>query len=201
MQSHEVRRRWAQRSGEYSPAYYAHYGPDRTSESLVDVFDGELDPEARILELGCSSGRHLAHLQTNGFSHLTGIELNPDAFDVMADYYPDLAATGTFQEGSIEEEIGSYNDNAFDATFSVETLQHIHPDAEWVFAEVARVTGQLLITVENEGEEQHGVNYVNDEFPLYYRDWNAVFNDIGLEQTEVRESDRDTLRVFRVADD
>lgn len=200
MESHEVRRRWAERSGEYSPAYYADYGPDATSEALVDVFDKHLNRGARLLELGCSSGRHLAHLLDSGFPSLAGVELNPDAFEVMAETYPTLAASGSFHEGAIEDVVGSLSDGAFDAIFSVETLQHIHPRSRWVFDEVARVTSDLLVTVENEGEKQHGVNYVNDEFPLYYRDWEAVFTDLGLEQIGVREKTRDTMRVFRALD-
>lgn len=200
VKSHEVRQRWAERSGEYSPAYYADYGPDATSEALVDVFDRHLNERARLLELGCSSGRHLAHLCDNGFTNLTGVELNPDAFEVMAGTYPRLAATGSFHEGAIEEVLDELGDGAYDAIFSVETLQHIHPESSWVFEEVARVTADLLVTVENEGEEQHGINYVNDEFPLYYRDWEAVFSAFGLRQIEMWEKSRDTMRVFRVVD-
>ncbi|MFB6178072.1 MAG: class I SAM-dependent methyltransferase, partial [Halobaculum sp.] len=34
MNSDEVRRRWADRSGEFSPEYYAYYGPNATSETI-----------------------------------------------------------------------------------------------------------------------------------------------------------------------
>jgi hypothetical protein len=41
------------------------------------------------------------------------------------------------------------------------------------------------------------VKYVNDDFPLYFRNWNQVLTDRGFVETESRSLDRDTLRVFR----
>ncbi|MFA9516368.1 class I SAM-dependent methyltransferase [Halopenitus sp. H-Gu1] len=213
----EVHRQWASRSGEYSPEYYAYYGSDQRSEWVHDVLDRHLDRDASILELGCSSGRHLAYLYEHGFENLSGIDINDEAFDVMAEVYPELADAGTFHRGSIEDVIGDFEDDRFDAVYSVETLQHLHPDSEWVLEEICRIMDDLLITVENEGgdgnddesEGQDGdghesrsssepeVNYVNDDFPLYYRDWNRVFTELGLTEIEVRSGGRDTRRAFR----
>jgi len=195
--SDEVRREWAERSGEYSPAYYAYYGPDERSDAVLDLLDRFVGPDGAVLELGCSSGRHLAHLADNGYADLAGIEVNPEAFDVMAEEYPALRASGEFYCDAIEDVIGDVADDRFDAVFSVETLQHVHPEADWVFAEIARCTGEVLVTVENEGEDGADVSHVNDEFPLYHRDWRAVFEGVGLEQAAVREGKRDTVRAFR----
>jgi len=229
MDSDEVRRQWEERSGAYSPEYYAYYGPNETSELLRARFDAALESDAAVLELGCSSGRHLAHLLEHGYEDLHGIEINDEAFDVMADAYPDLADRGTFYADAIEAVVPEFETDRFDAVYSVETLQHIHPDDEWVFDELARITGGLLVTVENEGREAAGdgrgegsdaessddaetnggepaeleaetvedVNYVHDEFPLYYRDWGRVFGERGFEEVEATETKRDTLRAFR----
>lgn len=207
MDSQEVRREWAERTGEYSPEYYAYYGPDETSESIRRLLDRFLDRDAPVLELGCSSGRHLSHLHDDGFENLSGIEVNGDAFDVLEETYPDLAASATLYHDAIEDVVPEFEDDQFAAVYSVETLQHLHPDVSWVFGELARITGDLLITVENEGGAGSAgsgdVNYVNDEFPLYYRDWNGVFTDLGLVEIDVdveSASDRrDTLRAFRHA--
>ena len=203
MDSEDVRRQWAERSGEYSPAYYAYYGPDETSEAVCELLAGAVGRDAAVLELGCSSGRHLAHLQDSGFTDLAGIEVNDEAFEVMADAYPDLADAGTFHHCAIEDVVTGFERDRFDAVYSVETLQHIHPDNDWVFDEQARITADCLITVENEGEgdpaaaETDDVNYVHDEFPLYYRDWHGVFTGLGFEQVETRDLGRDMLRQFR----
>ena len=205
MDSSEVRRRWAERSGEFSPEYYAYYGPDETSAHLLDVLDERVGVDASVLELGCSAGRHLAHLREAGFEDLTGVDLNPEAFEVLAETYPDLDDCGTFHVGAIEEFLPTVAADRFDAVFSVETLQHVHPDDAWVFGEVARVAEDLLVTVEVEGGEADragedpGVNYVDEGVPLFYRDWNAVFTDRGATELDARALDRDTLRAFRPA--
>ncbi|WP_227357108.1 class I SAM-dependent methyltransferase [Haladaptatus salinisoli] len=204
MDPDENLRGWAERSGEFSPAYYAQIGSNEVSETLATVFEYYVREDAAILEVGCSSGRHLAHLRDNGFKNLTGIDINDESFDVMADQYPKLAATGTFYTGAIENVLSEFSENAFDVIYSVETLQHIHPENARVFDELARVTSDLLITAENEGNSpQRGregaeMSYVHDEFPIYYRDWERVFSDLGLAQLVCEPSNRDTVRVFRV---
>ncbi|WP_134670621.1 class I SAM-dependent methyltransferase [Halorussus marinus] len=226
MDSDEVRRQWAERSGAYSPEYYAYYGPNETSELIRARLDAALDPDAAVLELGCSSGRHLAHLLEHGYENLHGVEINDEAFDVMADAYPRLAEEGTFYADAIEAVVPEFETGQFDAVYSVETLQHIHPDDEWVFDEIARITDGLLVTVESEraddptddgrastdaesggaddtevaavdGAAVEDVNYVHDEFPLYYRDWERVFGERGFEEVTTTETKRDTLRAFR----
>ncbi|GAB3678259.1 methyltransferase domain-containing protein [Halopiger thermotolerans] len=222
MDSNEVQRQWKHRSGEFSPEYYAYYGPDETSEAVRGILEESLEDEttASVLELGCSSGRHLSHLYEHGFENLAGLEVNADAFDVMAEAYPDLAADGTFYLDAIEEAVDDFADDQFDAVYSVETLQHLHPDAAWVFDELSRIAGELLITAENEGDDgsdpdsgpessasdfdssrdrpaDPDVSYVNDEFPLYYRDWNAVFTDRGCTEIDATTGRRDTIRAFR----
>ena len=204
MDSTDVLRQWADRSGAYSPDYYAHHGADETSRAIREILDSSVARDATVLEPGCSSGRHLAHLLDNGYENLSGIDVNTEAFDVMAREYPDLAARGTFYVDTIENVVTEFDDGAFDVVYSVETLQHVHPDKAWVFEELARITDDLLVTVENEGNDPDrsngvAVNYVDGEFPLYYRDWGQIFTDYGFVELDSHESKRDTLRVFEPA--
>jgi 2-polyprenyl-3-methyl-5-hydroxy-6-metoxy-1,4-benzoquinol methylase len=194
----DIRQEWAERSGEYSPEYYAHYGPDETSDRVVAAVERHVGTDARVLEVGCSAGRHLAALHEAGFESLTGVDVNADALDVLAETYPALARTGTFHAGAVEEFVTGVDDDAFDVVFSVETLQHIPPDNEWVFDELSRVTSDLLVVVENEGREPGTVEYVDEDVPLFYRDWQSVFTDRGLLERESTTGKRDTLRVFSV---
>lgn len=193
--SQRVRRAWAERSGEYSPDYYAYYGPNETSEELEAVLADRVGREARVLELGCSSGRHLAHLHERGFQDLTGIEINPDAVEVMADAYPDLHDVARIHESAFQAVLPELADGAFDVAFSVETLQHVPPADDWVFAELARVA-DVVVTVENESAPAGRHTFVDDDTPLFFRDWAAVFTNIGRTQTECRDVGTDTLRVF-----
>ena len=197
MDSNDVRAAWADRSGEYSPTYYAHYGPDATSQWVREQILSRLDGDAAVLEVGCGVGRHLAELDDAGLTDLTGVDVNEAALETIPETYPELAEHGTFHAGAIESFVDGVADDTFDAVYSVETLQHIHPDATWVFAELARVTDDLLVTVENESGPAGSVNHVDDGVPLYYRDWQAIFTDLGLEQVAASSGKRDTRRVFR----
>lgn len=204
MDPEEVREDWAQRSGKYSPSYYAEIGPNEVSETLADVLTHYATDDPAVLEVGCGSGRHLEHLRRQGFSNLTGIDINADAFEVMAEHYPRLVETGTFLDGALEELLPEFAEDAFDVVYTVETLQHVHPDDALVFDEFARVTSDLLVTAENEGNSpdrgrgETDVSYVDDEFPLYHRDWKAVFSERGFAQLLREPTSRDTIRVFRV---
>ena len=203
MDPDEVRDDWAGRSGRYSPQYYADLGPNQVSETLLDVLDHYADTDARILELGCGSGRHLETLREHGYEHLTGIDINEDSFDVMDEAYPTLAETGTFHAGAIEDILPDYETDAFDVVYSVETLQHIHPDDTWVFDEVVRVSDDLIVTAENEGNSptrgrgESETSCVDGEFPLYHRDWKQVFGERGCAHLLREPTSRDTIRVFR----
>ncbi|MFC4436452.1 MULTISPECIES: class I SAM-dependent methyltransferase [Natrialbaceae] len=203
MDSNDVRRQWEERSGAYSPEYYAHYGPNETSDVIRRTLERFADRSAPILELGCSSGRHLSHLREHGFESLAGIELNEEAIDVMEDAYPGVATDGEFYLDAIEDVVGDFADDQFGAIYSVETLQHLHPDAEWVFEELSRITDDLLVVAENEGETDRtrstepDVNYVDDEFPLYYRNWNGIFTERGFDEVASEPGKRNTVRTFR----
>ncbi|WP_284011275.1 class I SAM-dependent methyltransferase [Haloarcula pelagica] len=203
MDPDEVRADWADRSGKYSPEYYADIGPNKVSETLVDVLGHYVGTDARILEIGCGSGRHLANLLAEGYENLVGVDINDEALDVMATRYPKLRERATVHVGAVEDLISEFETDAFDVVYTVETLQHIHPDDEWVFEEIVRVAGDLLVTAENEGNSpQRGrgetaVSYVDDEFPLYHRNWKAIFSDLGLAQLIREPTERDTIRVFR----
>ncbi|MDZ7850346.1 MAG: class I SAM-dependent methyltransferase [Halodesulfurarchaeum sp.] len=205
MDSQDVRQEWASRSGEYSPEYYAHYGADAASEAVRKAIEDYLGPDPAILEIGCSSGRNLAALLEAGYTDLTGVELNDAAEDVMETNFPALAKTATVHYRSIESVLREFEKDQFDVVFSVETLQHIHPDSEWVFDELSRITRDLLLTVENEGQEgpngdSANVNYVDTDVPLYYRDWKRIFTNRGFEAVAVESAPRDTIRTFRLRD-
>lgn len=197
MDSNQVREAWADRSGAYSPTYYAHYGSDETSERVRAAIEEHVGPDASVLEVGCSAGRHLAALADAGFSDLTGIDVNAEALDVLAETYPALAERGTFHVAAIEDYVPDLEDGAFDAVVSIETLQHVHPDATWVFDDLARVTDDLLVTAEIESGEFGTVNHVDDGLPLYYRDWERVFTERGMTQVSSTSQKRETVRVFR----
>ncbi|MFC4439154.1 MULTISPECIES: class I SAM-dependent methyltransferase [Natrialbaceae] len=227
MDGNEVHDRWATRTGAYSPAYYAYYGPNETSDRIRRTLDRVVSYDADVLELGCSSGRHLAHLREHGYENLYGVDINDAAFDVMADAYPDLADAGTFYRSAIEDVVRDAGDDAFDVVYSVETLQHLHPEAEWVFDELTRLAETLLITAEtdarratdsnssakeraddrppttenstDESESTACETRTVDGIPLYVRDWRRIFTERGWVELErdATALEYHTIRAFR----
>lgn len=201
MDASEIRSRWANRTGEFSPRYYAYYGPDEASERVEAAIAERVPTSASILELGCSSGRHLAYLDERGYENLAGIEINEDALDVMAAEYPGLARRGEFFADSIESVIGSIDDDRYDVVFTVQTLQHIHPDAEWIFDSIRRIANRLIVTVEIEGTDVDGPVVEDvDGLPLTRRNWGSVFSGDAFSQVKRDEVGANTLRVFARTD-
>ncbi len=186
----------------YSPGYYAHYGPNVSSETVYALLADRIDRDDRVLELGCSAGRHLAYLLEHGFERLAGIELHRDAFDVLEESYPDLAEIIEFYPHAIEDVIRDIPDDRFSGSYSVETLQHVHPDADWIFDELTRVTRDVVVTMENEREtaglsaDDYHVTYVDDDIPVYHRNWEAIFTARGFTPLEVTVTDRHIVRTF-----
>ncbi len=197
MDSEAARRAWADRTGEFSPDYYAHHGPDEKSEAVARRLDEAVGADASVLELGCSAGRHLAHLYANGYRDLHGIDVNAEAGPVLRQAYPALWRAGTFTFDAMQDVVTGYEDGRFDAVYSVETLQHLPPDDDWVFAEVARVADELVVTLEL--EDGPAVSYVDDGVPLYRRDWGEVFTGLGLEQVASERVGKGRLRAFSPA--
>lgn len=201
MDPETVRKRWANRSGAYSPTAYAARGPNEVSEILVAILTHYCPPSAQILELGCGSGRHLEALRQAGFENLTGIDINDDAPEVLAEHYPVLAETVTVQVGAVETRLPQIEADAFDVVFSVETLQHIPDEETQVFSELPRITRDLVVTAENEGNGptrgRDAYTCVDEGLPLYYRDWKGIFTELGMAQLLCEPTNRDTVRVFR----
>lgn len=201
MDASDVRSQWATRTGEFSPRYYAYYGPDELSDALLAALEVRTRRRDSILELGCSSGRHLSHLHDNGYRSLAGVEINADALSVMRAEYPDVAESATVFADAIETVVADLDDDAYDVVYSVQTLQHLHGDVEWVFERIRRVAASVIVTVEIEGQDRREgdeilVRDVDDGLPLTYRNWRTVFEAGAFEQTHSERVDESTLRVF-----
>jgi SAM-dependent methyltransferase len=57
------------------------------SNIILDLIDGQ-PKQSSILELGCGQGRNLKHLQDNGYTNLTGVEINQGNVDRAKIDYP-----------------------------------------------------------------------------------------------------------------
>ncbi len=148
---------------------------DKSVEELFRDVVPLLGKDARILEIGCNAGRNLKYLHNLGFRNLAGIELGPKAVEQMKESHPDLYNDSRIIVGRAEEVIKSFGTDEYDMIFTHATLVNIHPSKNFLFREMARVSGKFILTMENEGSMS--------AFP---RDFKKMFEKQGMKQIALR---------------
>ena len=167
----ELHAHWRDPDGLNRPADYLE--PTARSQFLLGFVEPYLTPGARILEIGCNVGRNLAHLFEAGHRDLTGIEINTAALALLRESFPELGQTATLIGAPVEDVIRDLPDASFDMVFAMAVLEHIHPDSEWIFGEMVRISRSVVVTIEDEhGTSRHHVP----------RDYRAVFEGHGMRQ-------------------
>jgi len=149
--------------------------PTDRSEFLFKFITEYVNSKAKILEIGCNVGRNLNYLFNVGYKNLEGVEISEEAIDLMRKTYPEMTRSIKVYNNSIEEMIKNFKNNSFDLVFTMAILQHIHPDGEFIFPEIVRITKKYLITVENE----KAVDWRH--FPRNYK---KIFEPLGLKQIQ-----------------
>ena len=89
----------------------------------------------------------------------------------MKQIFPEVAENTEIYVDAIENVIIDFEDEQFDTVYTMAVLEHIHPESEWIFPEIARITGNNLITIEDERRESW--NHVR-------RTYKDIFKKIGL---------------------
>ncbi len=143
---------------------------------LVEIIKRYAETNAKILEVGCGVGRNLNYLFLAGFKELSGIEISENAVQLLKQSYPEMAVHIKIYNMPVEEVIRHFKDDEFDVVFTMAVLEHIHPDSEWIFPEIARITKDYLITIEDE----RSLSWRH--FPRCYK---RIFEPLGMKQTEV----------------
>ena len=162
--------------------------------SMVKVFsnilNGHIDKNSPILELGSNAGANLNYLSKRGYTNLSGIEINSQAILQIKQSFPELNAT--IFNSSLEDKLISIPDNSYDLIFSMAVLLHIHPDSNFIFDEISRISRRYVCTIEGEN------NYCPWCFPRNYK---RVFERRGFEQAFMIESMPSkpsyTMRLFK----
>ena len=140
--------------------YEFYLGGWEKSLFLAELFLKYVPFDSSILELGCSVGRNLRVLDGFGYDDLGGVEVNRDAWLNRITTKPIFLST-------IETYMGL--PPSHDVIFTMATLEHIHPDSEWIFAKMQE-SAKMIITIEDERQmsERH--------FPRNYK---RVFKDMN----------------------
>ena len=152
--------------------YWGNVDAGKRSAYLVDILNHFApDKNKAILEVGCNVGRNLAYLWNNGYTDLTGVEVNEEAVEiarsVMKDYvsiiHGDLATC---------EKVGQ-----FPVVFTMAVLCHIPSDV--VISRIAlNIATELIITLEDE---------VTDGPRHFARNYQKFFEELGWKQVHVYE--------------
>ena len=158
-----------------SPQIYLN-SKTKNTQILVDTVNQYFnDKNIKILELGCNVGRNLNKLFESGFQNLNGIEINPEAIQLMKTSFSEILSHVNISQGTIEENVKNFSDKEFDLVFSMAVLMHVHYDSDWIFEHLVRITKKHLITMEHE----EGVARKN--FPRNYKN---IFEKLGLKQID-----------------
>lgn len=137
---------WDGRNG---PDGYVQPGASPRSAYLVQLFQKWIPQDASIFELGCNAGRNLAHLHAAGFTSLEACDISQPAIDVLRATFPELAEVPVTCAPA-EELLTTIAEGAHDVVFTMAVLEHIHPESEHIFGEMARIAGKHVITIEDE---------------------------------------------------
>lgn len=130
------------------------------SKYLASLFKRFVDKKASILEFGCNVGRNLAYLQMCGYNNLIGVEINKKAID-------NKITTNYTYNYSIEDFVDYTKDMNFDIIFTMAVFEHIHPNSNWIFPEIEKMT-KMIICIEDEKHES---------FNHFKRNYREVFKN------------------------
>ena len=154
------------------PIDYLQEGEER-SQFLVELIKRYVEPNAKILEIGCNVGRNLNYLFNAGYTKLGGVEISGDAVDLMKQAYPEMAKQIEIYNNPVEDVIKNFEDDAFDVVFTMAVLMHIHPGSRFIFPEMVRITSKYLITIEGE----KGASW-----RAFSRNYKQIFESLGMKQ-------------------
>ena len=150
--------------------YVVKYGVSRVK--MFEDFIGDLDRESKILEIGCNTGMQLRCLQTMGFKHLYGVELQQYAVEQSKQMSEGL---NIIQGSGFDV---PFKDGFFDLVMVNGVLIHISPDDLSKFmSEVVRCSNHLVMGIEYYSPELQAINYRGNEGYLWKADYKQIYLD------------------------
>jgi len=154
-----------------------NYGISRSA--INEMFLGDIPHSASFLEVGCNIGNQLMLLQAQGFSDLTGIEVQSYALDGARSRLRGV----TLRQGSALSL--PFEDGSFDVVFTSGVLIHIAPqDLPQALKEIHRCARHYIWGAEYFSSDLTAVDYRGNEDLLwkadYAKQYLTTFGDLAL---------------------
>ena len=120
----------------------------------LQVIASWIEPEAKVLDLGCRTGSLLMHLTQEKSIKGTGIEIDEIAAGEA------ISKGLSVIHGDIYEEIEDYPDNVFDYVILSQTLQQVY-DPEKLIREMLRVGKRCIVSFPN-------FTHIKNRFQMFF---------------------------------
>lgn len=133
----------------------------------LQVIASWIEPESRVLDLGCRTGSLLSHLTERKSIRGTGIEIDEDAAGEA------ISKGLSVIHGDIYEEIEDYPDNSFDYVILSQTLQQVY-EPETLIREMLRVGRRCVVSFPN-------FTHIKNRFQMFFTGRAPVSKELPYE--------------------
>jgi methionine biosynthesis protein MetW len=118
-----------------------------------------VQPNSRVLDLGCGDGALLAHLQQSKNVQGVGVEISDDR--VLSCVQRGLHVI----QQNLEDGLAMFDDQQFDTVVLSQTLQSMH-NTEHILREMVRVAREGIVSFPNFGYWPHGWSILRGRMPV-----------------------------------
>jgi methionine biosynthesis protein MetW len=118
-----------------------------------------VQPNSRVLDLGCGDGALLAHLQQSKNVQAVGVEISDDR--VLSCVQRGVHVI----QQNLEDGLAMFDDQQFDTVVLSQTLQSMH-NTEHILREMARVAREGIVSFPNFGYWPHGWSILRGRMPV-----------------------------------
>lgn len=136
----------------------AHHEKPPIREDLARIAQW-IAPGSRVLDLGCGDGTLLDHLQRTLNVKGVGVEISDDR--VLACVKRGVHVI----QQNLEDGLAMFDSQQFDTVVLSQTLQSMH-NTEHILREMARVSGQGVVSFPNFGYWPHGWSILRGRMPV-----------------------------------
>lgn len=165
-------------------AIHAEWGSGRHDYGMLGDILRRYRP-ARLLDVGCGSGRLFPLYQSCGVKHVVGVDVSDTALIIARDILP----TADLHCMDLTEL--SFPDDDFDFCVCNRVLQHIPPrDIREVIGRLSRICRVIYVNELTESDD------VDEAFFMRRHDYRSLFAAVGMTSLETGSIDKQTFLVF-----